>query len=74
MKQLSRSPFVNASRRPTLVMENTSVTWEYRFSDAEELAVADPDLKKTSADGWVVVSSSTRRDSGRDYLMKRPRR
>jgi hypothetical protein len=68
MERTSKSPTVDVSRRSALTSREGPVSWEYRFSDES------PSTGGTAVEGWTVVSSSTRRDHSREYLLKRPLR
>jgi hypothetical protein len=70
MKRTSKLA-VNVSRRIDVDFGGGQVTWEYRFaSDDEPL----PTAAKETGDGWILVSSSIRRDNSREFLLKRARR
>lgn len=72
MNRKAKLPAVSVSRRIALdVNGGAEVTWEYRFADTDEsLSPATG----THPEGWIVVSSSTRRDNSREFLLKRPLR
>jgi len=69
MEHKSKSPAVDVSPRSAFVPHGGPVTWEYRFSDESPTT-----NEGTAAEGWIVASSSTRRDQRREYLLKRPLR
>jgi hypothetical protein len=71
MNRISKFPAAGVSPRSALVLDPGQITWEYRFSDVNE---SPSTAQGNTAEGWIVVSSSTRRDQRREYLLKRPRR
>ena len=71
MNRTSEFWATGVSPRGSFVPDAGQITWEYRFCDMDELPSK---AQGVTAGGWTVVSSSTRRDKRREYLLKRPRR
>ena len=61
--------------RTSSVSRDSGVSpWEYCFVLQDEWSPVSAELTQLAAAGWYVVSSRTRLDNQREYLLKRPRR
>ena len=54
--------------------DNSAPPWEYCFVLQDQWTPISTELTQLAAAGWYVVSSRTRLDNQREYLLKRPRR
>jgi hypothetical protein len=62
-----------SARTEDFNQSSRNLTWEYRFVVQDEWS-SGRSLSELAPEGWVVVSYGIRRDSQREYLLRRPRR
>jgi hypothetical protein len=58
----------------SLSKDSSAPPWEYCFVLQDEWSPISAELTQLAAAGWFVVSSRTRLDNQREYLLKRPRK
>ena len=54
--------------------DGSAPAWDYCIVLQDEWSLISAELTQLAAAGWYVVSSRTRLDNQREYLLKRPRK